>query len=392
MGMSWAIYGVLALKLFTNTLAGIALRRRRWELELGGINVAMDLVVMTTAIQMTGGVLSPLLSLYVVEIAVIALLTNLGTTLLMAGAAFVLYSATAIGTQLGWLPRTEPPITTTAGITTGYLAFGLAYAALVLATPTFYTSFILRALNAKEQALRRRTEELVEASRQKGHFMANVTHELRTPLHGILGLTELVQTGIYGDLSERQQEALTDVRRSAKGLLTLIDDLLELASDEAGRTSLSLSPVDLREVVEAALGSVRFLRHDAQLELGAEVEPGLPPIVSDRRKLAQILVNLLANAVKFTPEGGRVAVRVSRDGERLVIAVEDSGIGIPAGELSRIFDDFRQVDGTSAREYGGVGLGLALVKRLVCLLSGDIEVVSREGHGSTFTVRLPLAA
>lgn len=384
------IYSLVAAKLVTNTAALWSLRRNFLALELSGVNVVADIAVMTGAIYLTGGVLSPLLAMYVIEIAVIALLTNLGTTLLVALSAMLLYSAMALLVQMHVLPAWPPPVAWSRGLTPAYVATALVYAAVVLGVPTFFTAAILRQLKARERALELRTEQLIEAGRQKAQFMANVTHELRTPIHGILGLAGLVEEGIYGATTDKQLAAMHDVKTSAKALLHLIDDLLELSHADAGKLELEPSEVDLAEVLEGVVSSIRWMQGTKAVDLEVELAPDLPRITTDRRKLVQIVLNILANAVKFTPEGGKIRLAARRQADRVLVAVTDTGVGIPAEELPHIFDEFRQVDGSTSREYGGVGLGLALVRRLSKLLGGDVQVESEPDAGSIFTVTLPV--
>jgi signal transduction histidine kinase len=219
--------------------------------------------------------------------------------------------------------------------------------------------------------------------------MVNVTHELRTPLHGILGLSDLLREGIYGPVTERQKESLAGIDLSAKNLLELIDSLLLLARAEAAQIELAVAPVAIGEVVDRVAATGRWMRGRKELTIEVAVGGDLPVVDTDRGKLVQILVNLLANAIKFTPEGGRVAIAARRAGEGVEVLVSDTGIGIPERELGRIFEAFHQVDGSSSRAYGGVGIGLSLVRTLACMLGGEITVESVEGKGSTFTVRLP---
>lgn len=393
--LPWSVsfYALVLAKLASNTLALLSLRARRFVLEANSLNLMADLLVMTGAIYFTGGLLSPLLTIYVIEIAVVALVTNLGITLLTSAAAILLYSTMALAVQAGWLPSWPPPVAWSHGLTTGYVVTGLLYAAFVLGVPTFFTSAILRLLRQKERALQARSDELIEAGRQKSQFMANITHELRTPIHGILGLSELVSEGIYGPVTDKQKDAMLGVKRSAKGLLQLIDDLLQLAGSDAGKLELKVSRVDLAELLENVVSSVRWMQGTKPLELNLLIEPALPTLETDRAKLVQVLLNLVSNAVKFTPEQGRVVVRAARArGPWVELVVEDDGVGIAPEELPHIFDEFRQVDGSTSREYGGVGLGLALAQRLVELMGGRITVESEPGRGSTFTVRLPLRA
>ena len=388
---SLSFHLLVVAKLITNTLAWIGLRTNRFALELGGINVMMDVIVMTGAIYLTGGQLSPLFSIYVIEITVIALLTNLGTTILIAAFALVLYSAMCLLTYWGLLAGHPPPVAVTGSITMPYTIVQLGYAAFVLGVPTFFTAAILRRLREKEQALELRRRQLVEAGKQKSQFMANVTHELRTPIHGICGLSDLVETGVYGPVNDRQRQAHQAIKRSARSLLGLIDSLLQLARSDAGKLEFQPSEVDLNELLPTVVASARAMVGTNPVELVLEPGEQLPAIKTDRGKLNQILVNLLSNAVKFTPDGGAVTVRARKVGEQKVaVSVTDTGVGIPASELASIFEEFRQVDGSAERTYGGVGLGLALARRLANLLGATIDVQSEQGRGSTFTVTLPV--
>jgi signal transduction histidine kinase len=219
--------------------------------------------------------------------------------------------------------------------------------------------------------------------------MANVTHELRTPIHGICGVSDLVSAGIYGPITDEQRDAQRTIRHSAKRLLGLIDDLLALSRAEVGRIVVTHAPIGVDTLVTEALEDVRAMLGTKRLELTGHVEAALPDLRTDGPKLMQVLVNLLANAVKFTPEGGQIALRAFTAGDHVAFEVSDSGIGIPEGELPRIFEVFRQVDGSDEREFGGVGLGLALVKQLVTALGGTVEVASEQGSGTRFTVKLP---
>jgi protein-histidine pros-kinase len=220
--------------------------------------------------------------------------------------------------------------------------------------------------------------------------MANITHELRTPIHGILGLSELVTTGVYGAITDKQREAHARIATSARSLLATVDDLLQLSKHEAGKLEVHAAEVDLAELVPEVVGSISWMVGTRDLEIRQRVAGDVGVITSDPVKLRQILVNLLSNAVKFTSEGGHVAVDVARASDGgVVIEVSDTGRGIAAGDLEAIFDEFRQLDGSMEREFGGVGLGLPLVKRLIELLGGEISVTSAVGEGTAFVVALP---
>jgi signal transduction histidine kinase len=347
---------------------------------------------MTGAIWATGDVESPLIAIYIIEVSVLALLTNLPTTVIVGALCVVLYAIMGGLTAAGILPRFPTPAEWAGDESPTYVVMAVLFTTFVVAAPTFYTSRILRRLKENESRLEARTRALIDAGKQKAQFMANVTHELRTPLQGIIGLSDLVAHGIYGEASERQQQAMRDLKGSAKRLLTLIDDLLQLASADAGKLELRPTEVDLAELLPGAVATAQWLLGGKQLTVELEVEPALPTLVTDRGKVNQVVLNLLSNAIKFTPEGGSIVLRARRDdAQALRIEVEDSGVGISAREIERVFDEFHQVDGSMSREYGGVGLGLALVRRLLALLGGTIDVRSELGRGSTFSVRLPLA-
>jgi signal transduction histidine kinase len=378
---------LLALKLFTNTLAWLGLRFNWMALELGGINVCMDAVVMTGAIWATGDTASPIVAIYTIEVTVLALITNLTTAVIVGVWSLALFVAMAFATHYGVLAQFPTPADWS-GRTPGYAAIAIAFTAIVIGVPTFHVGVILRRLRDHERRLEARTHALVDANKQKAQFMANVTHELRTPLQGVMGLSELVAKGIYGAVGERHVEAMTNIKGSARRLLGLIDDLLLLASDDAGKLEVHMEEVDLADALPSVMATGQWLLADRELTLKHELG-SLPMITTDRSKLNQIVLNLVANAIKFTPDGGTIVLRARRFGDAIEIEVEDTGIGIPEEELDRIFDEFHQVDGSLSREYGGVGLGLTLVKRLLGLLGGEISVTSTVGAGSTFRVKLP---
>ena len=380
---------LLAIKAITNTAALFALRGRwRFALEVMSVNVVADVLCMTAAIYFTGGVRSPLFAVYVIEIAVVALLSNLGTTLTIAGTILLAFGTMCVLEVTGTLPPTAPPLI---GPMSGWhVAVVMGYAAFAIGVPTFFTARILRKLRDREAALEARTAELIEAGQQKSVFLASVTHELRTPIHGVSGLAELIATGVYGPPTDRQKDAARAIQRSAAGLLHLVDDLLALVRADVGRVELQVAPLALTELVEQVTASVQWMLGTKQLTLATAIDDAT--IDSDRRLLGHVLVNLVANAAKFTPAGGRIEVRAHRRGDRAIFAVSDTGIGIAAADQEAIFEAFRQVDGTDERTYGGVGLGLALVKRLTTVLGGSVTVASELGHGATFTVEVPAIA
>jgi signal transduction histidine kinase len=384
-------YTLVLLKVLTNTLALWSLRNDTLALELGGLNVVMDVVAMTGAVYLTGGPLSPVFAIYVIEIAVIALLTNLGITIGIAALAWGLHTAVTVLAHTGVIPSYPLPAVGPVQFADAQVALAVVWALFIIAVPTFFTSAILRILQRKERELQRTNAALVDAAKQKSWFMANITHELRTPIHGICGMSDLVTSGIYGQITTQQREAQKTIKESAKGLLGLIDNLLELSRAESGKLETAWAPMSAEEVVHSVVGAVRPMIGTRALTLEHSVDAAVPALVTDRGKLSQVLVNLVANAVKFTPDGGRIAVSAQAEDGGVAFRVADTGVGIPAHERKRVFEAFRQVDGSDERHFGGVGLGLALVDRWVTLLGGRVEVQSEVGRGSVFTVWLPLA-
>ncbi len=380
------------IKLATNTLAWAALRLGRGELLAATLNVSTDALVMTAAVYFTGGELSPIFPIYLIEITVVALLGNVGLTVLAAVGVIVTYCAMAILVRAGVLPAWPPPVAITGGLTTRYVIMDSCFAAFLLGVPTYYTARILQDLRRKQQALEARTRQLVEAGQQKSQFMANVTHELRTPIHGICGLSDLIESGIYGPVTGKQKDAQQSIKRSAKSLLALIDDLLELSRADAAKLDLAPQAVDLVELANTVVAAARWMVGTKDLVVEIDATDRLPSVESDPRGLKRILLNLLSNAAKFTPEGGRIVVRARAEGPGAVrLEVQDSGIGIAPEDQARIFEEFRQLDGSSERAYGGVGLGLAVVRRLCEALGARVELQSDRGQGATFGVVVPVA-
>jgi signal transduction histidine kinase/DNA-binding response OmpR family regulator len=229
---------------------------------------------------------------------------------------------------------------------------------------------------------------LEEASRHKSEFLANMSHELRTPMNAIIGFTRLVMRRSKDVLAPRQYENLEKISTSANHLLSLINDILDLAKIEAGRIEIYPVEFALEPVVAECLHTVEPMLRSEHVRLGQEVEADLPTLVTDRDKVKQILMNLLSNAVKFT-RTGTITMRARSHHGAIVVEVADTGIGIPAEALEHIFEEFRQADSSTTREYGGTGLGLAISQQFARLLDGEITVQSAVGSGSTFTLTLP---
>jgi signal transduction histidine kinase/CHASE3 domain sensor protein len=246
-------------------------------------------------------------------------------------------------------------------------------------------------LRDKSVALAEQGERLTQANRVKTEFLASMSHELRTPLSAILGFADWLMASPKEQLSPRARESLERIKRNGEHLLGLINDVLDLAKAEAGRIEVRQEPVDLRMLARACVAEVDSLRgtKDVRLlvDLGEAFE-GAREVFTDAQRVRQILLNLLSNAIKFTDQG-EVVLRVRETPADVRLAVHDTGIGIPADAIGQLFQDFHQLEAGDGRRYDGTGVGLALSRRLARALGGDIEVKSREGQGSTFTLLLP---
>lgn len=387
----WEFLWLVSMKLLTNSLAWLGLARDRLVMETQSVNTLADVFLLTAAIYFTGGGYSPLLSTYVIVIAVLSLLTNLGVTLLIAAFIIVSFSTMLILMAAGILPPTPIPGSPGNVPSIGYTITAILYCTLVVGVPALFSAATLRLLRTKESEIEKRTALLISAATQRSQFVASMTHELRTPIHGVQGLADVIAAGVYGPVTDKQRDACAAIKRSAQSLLALVDDVLQLTRAEAGKIDARPGPVKISELVERVSESVSYMVGTKKLHLETKVERNIPTINSDERWLAHILVNLIANAVKFTPEGGRVTVSARISGEYLELCVEDTGIGIAPEDREKIFEPFRQGEKGDARGYGGVGLGLALVAKLVELLGAAVELESEVGKGSTFRVLVPMA-
>ena len=240
----------------------------------------------------------------------------------------------------------------------------------------------------QQEQLQRVNRKLEDANRLKIEFLANVTHELRTPLNSITGFAELLLE-VDPDLSENSRKNINTIYRNAKNLRLLIDDLLNISQIEAGHITVTLEQVDLGEISCEVAQMLKPTISPKEVEIIVKLSEDLPKISSDRKKVKQVMINLLGNAVKFT-EQGTISIEGQVEDDMLRVDISDTGIGISAKEQKHIFEKFRQVDGTSRRQYGGTGLGLAISKDLMKILGGDIFVHSELGKGSTFSVIFPI--
>ncbi|MGI0489039.1 PAS domain S-box protein [Pantanalinema rosaneae CENA516] len=250
------------------------------------------------------------------------------------------------------------------------------------------------------QQLANTNAELAQATRLKDEFLANMSHELRTPLNAILGMSESLQDEVLGDINQRQRKALATIERSGKHLLDLINDILDLSKIEAGKLELTLNAVSVQNLCQTSLTAVQSMALKKQIQLHHNIPGNLGTIQADERRLHQALLNLLSNAIKFTPEGGSVTLAVSRQSsdranlaqnstDWISFSVTDTGIGIAAADLNKLFQPFVQIDSSLNRHYSGTGLGLSLVRRIAELHGGSVTVQSQLGQGSCFTLRIP---
>ncbi|WP_108522706.1 GAF domain-containing protein [Bradyrhizobium algeriense] len=255
---------------------------------------------------------------------------------------------------------------------------------------TFAAQSVLAIQNARLfHEIEDKSRQLEIASKHKSQFLANMSHELRTPLNAILGYTELILDNIYGDMPDKMRAVLERVQSNGKHLLGLINDVLDLSKIEAGQLTLSLTDYSLRDAVHAVVVAVESLATEKDLALNVEVAPDLPIGRGDERRLAQVLLNLVGNAIKFTDRGS-VSIKASAADGTFTVAVRDTGPGISADHQAKIFEEFAQADTSSTRKKGGTGLGLSIAKRIIELHHGRIWVESAPGEGATFSFAVPV--
>jgi signal transduction histidine kinase len=269
------------------------------------------------------------------------------------------------------------------------------------------------ALYQQERLLAQTNKELEKATQLKDEFLANMSHELRTPLNAILGMAEGLQEEVFGTLNVKQKKALQTIDRSGSHLLELINDILDLAKVESGKLELEYAPTKVKTICQQSLSFIKQQAHKKQIEVQLKIPDAVPELRVDERRIRQVLINLLTNAVKFTPEKGQITVEViypspanaivipsdseakqpglSPSSPLLRIAVIDNGIGIHPVKAKQLFRPFVQIDNSLNRQNVGTGLGLALVKRIVEMHGGSVGLTSEEGKGSCFTIDLPCA-
>ena len=257
---------------------------------------------------------------------------------------------------------------------------------------TFASQSSLAIQNARLfREIEEKGRQLQVASQHKSQFLANMSHELRTPLNAILGYTELMLDGLYGELGDKPRGVLERVQANGRHLLGLINDVLDLAKIEAGQLTLAVDDYSVGAIVHSVVAATESLAEAKGLRLAAEVAPDLPAGRGDERRLTQVLLNIVGNAIKFTDKGS-VTIAASAGNGFFTIAVADTGPGIPDADQARIFEEFQQVDNSSTRQKGGSGLGLAISRRIVEMHGGTITVESVPGQGATFRIHLPIDA
>jgi signal transduction histidine kinase len=255
---------------------------------------------------------------------------------------------------------------------------------------TLATQSVLAIQNARLfHEIEDKSRQLEEASQHKSQFLANMSHELRTPLNAILGYTELMADGAYGEPSEKMLGILNRLEANGRHLLGLINDVLDLSKIEAGQLVLELSDYCVQDIAQTVRSTLEPLAADKKLAFKLELAPDLPPGHGDGRRLTQVLINLVGNAIKFT-DAGEVAIKAEANNGSFHVSVRDTGPGISSADQARLFQEFQQADNAITKKKGGTGLGLAISKRIIEMHGGRIWVESQPGQGSTFAFTLPV--
>lgn len=348
-------------------------------------NIFLNLIGFTGVIYFTGPYTTPLFALYLIQVMVVALYYNLGTALIVSALTALCYATMSWLVYLGTIPFSSPYLgqDILARIRPPFILEATMVLFLFSVVISFLAFYINRRLRESEKETRR-------LARIKDEFFTRATHDLRSPIHGILGLLELFKTGIYGTATPRQQEALDMMEKGTRSLLDLMNDILDLSRITSGKIEIQKEAVALDGVIGEVYSVALPLAQGKGLTVIRDIPDGLPLIMTDRAKLRQILLNLVGNAVKFT-DTGHVAIRARGLESEISIAVEDTGIGIEKEHLETIFEEFTQAGKSLEPGRKGSGLGLSISRRLAELLGGRIQVRSSPGRGSVFTLTLPLA-
>ena len=285
----------------------------------------------------------------------------------------------------------------TAGVLAEQRALRLVLVAILLAGSFAFAQVAARSLRQRRMLanalgeVEAKSREVEAANRHKSEFLANMSHELRTPLNAIIGFSDVLVARMFGEINPKQGEYLGDIRSSGQHLLSLINDILDLSKVEAGRMELQLGRFSLADALQSVVMMLRERAAERGIALRTEIDPGIDLVEADERKVKQIVLNLLTNAVKFTPAGGQIDLRATRAGDGVAVAITDTGVGIAPVDQARVFEEFAQARTGATGEQEGTGLGLTLSRKFVELHGGTISVASGLGTGSTFTFTLPLA-
>lgn len=246
-------------------------------------------------------------------------------------------------------------------------------------------------VRSRTEELSRALERLSELNQLKANFVANISHELRTPMTHILGYLDLMTDDTFGSLTDQQREALETVQRASQRLNDLIEDLIQFSDTSHGGISLNLQPMSLRESIQEVMSRLTAKAQHGKVRIEIQLPSDLPPVRADIRKITWVISQLVDNGIKFTPSGGTVAIRAGLAAERVWVTVTDTGIGIPAARIQELFQPFHQLDGSATRRQGGTGMGLSLCQQIVEAHGSKMTVQSAEGKGSTFLFDLPMA-
>src|SRR5262245_32586611 len=255
---------------------------------------------------------------------------------------------------------------------------------------TFATQSALAIQNARLfREIQEKGHQLELASKYKSQFLASMSHELRTPMNAVLGYTRMLLMNVYGELPEKVKDVHQRIDKSGRHLLGLINDVLDFSKIEAGQLTLTIGPYSIKDVIQAVVAATQALAAEKKLPLMVTAPADLPPADGDERRITQVLMNLVGNAIKFT-DAGEVCIEAAAANGDMVVCVSDTGPGIAATEREKIFEEFRQAENSATQRKGGTGLGLAIAKRIVEMHGGRIWVESEVGRGSKFSFTLPL--
>jgi signal transduction histidine kinase/CheY-like chemotaxis protein len=392
----------LAIVIFLGGLvsAGImhALFRRRIRREvLNPIWIALDIVYVTLGVYASGGINSPWFIWYLASASATAFAVGKRAAYIVGAANAVAYIGVLV--LMGQATFFNQPMLL--AIARMLFLFGASFFFLAGVANLQQKRMQVRELegdkNKRIEELTRLTEELAGANRRsqeadklKSQFLANMSHELRTPMNSIIGFSEILIERLDGKIEPKHGSFLRHILTSGQHLLSIINDILDLSKIEAGKMEVYAETFDVRPVVESVCTVMRGLGRQKVPQFVLDIPDDLPPIESDLAKFKQILFNLLSNAVKFAPGEQPVTISARVFGDMISVSVRDEGVGIDARHHEVIFEEFRQLDGTVRREFGGTGLGLALVKKFVELQGGVVRIESAPGKGSTFTFQLPI--